>query len=75
MCCFKSRESSYISSGGKAIMGIVAESDFYDKGYFQSAIEGAIRVRDELGIKLMPKVLIPYPVEGNIQFLSRYHQR
>ncbi|WP_445435955.1 hypothetical protein [Candidatus Borreliella tachyglossi] len=56
-------------------MGIVAESDFYDKGYFQSAIEGAIRVRDELGIKLMPKVLIPYPVEGNIQFLSRYHQR
>ncbi|WP_304502607.1 BMP family protein [Borrelia sp. RT5S] len=62
--CVKSEESSFLSFGGKVTMGIVAASDFKDKGYFQGALEGAMKVRDEFGINLITKVLTPYPVKG-----------
>ncbi|QMU99165.1 BMP family ABC transporter substrate-binding protein [Borrelia sp. A-FGy1] len=62
--CTKSETSSSLSSGKKVIMGIVAETDFNDKGYFQSAFDGAMKVRDEFGIKLIKKVLTPYPIKG-----------
>ena len=37
---------------------------FNDKGYFQSALDGGMKVRDEFGIKLITKVLTPYPIKG-----------
>ncbi|AHH11605.1 BMP family ABC transporter substrate-binding protein (plasmid) [Borrelia coriaceae] len=47
----------------KIIMGIIAPGRFDDNGYFQNAFEGALELSNVFGIKLIPKVLTPYPIE------------
>ncbi|APR65283.1 basic membrane protein [Borrelia anserina Es] len=61
--CFSSGESSSVIDK-QVVMGVVAQSNFDDEGYLQSAFESAVKIRNEFGIKLVPKVLTPYPVEG-----------
>ncbi|AHH03365.1 Basic membrane protein C precursor [Borrelia nietonii YOR] len=64
--CFSSKESSSVAVSSNVVMGIVFPGNFDDKGYFQNALDGAISIRDEFGIKLISKVLTPYPAEGKI---------
>ncbi|UPA17252.1 BMP family ABC transporter substrate-binding protein (plasmid) [Borrelia coriaceae] len=47
----------------KFIFGIVFPDRFDDNGYFQNAFEGALELSNVFGIKLIPKVLTPYPIE------------
>lgn len=61
--CFSSKESSSFIDR-QIIMGIMFPGNFDDKGYFQNAFEGVVKIKNEFGIKLIPKVLTPYPVEG-----------
>lgn len=61
--CFSSKKSSSFVDK-QIIMGIMFPGNFDDKGYFQNAFEAAVKIRNEFGMKLIPKVLTPYPVEG-----------
>lgn len=62
--CFSSKKSSSVAVDSRIVMGIMAPGDFNDKGYLQNALDGAVNIRNEFKIKLIPKVLTPYPVEG-----------
>ncbi|AJA90205.1 membrane protein [Borreliella chilensis] len=62
LACFKSNSKSINSN--KAVVGVLANGSFYDKGYNQSALDGVINLRDDFGVKLITKSLRPYPIEG-----------
>ncbi|UPA17396.1 BMP family ABC transporter substrate-binding protein (plasmid) [Borrelia coriaceae] len=61
--CFFSRKSSTVINN-QVVMGIISPRSFDTNGYFRNAFNGALNASNEFGIKLIPKVLTPYPVEG-----------
>ncbi|UPA16244.1 BMP family ABC transporter substrate-binding protein [Borrelia coriaceae] len=63
MSCFSAKKSSTVINN-QFVMGMLFPSSFDDNGYLQNAFEGALNISNEFEVKLIPKVLTAYSVEG-----------
>ncbi|UPA17248.1 BMP family ABC transporter substrate-binding protein (plasmid) [Borrelia coriaceae] len=62
--CFATKESSD-DVDKKFVMGMLFPANYNDNGYLQNSFEGASSVSNVFGIKFIPKVVTPYPIESN----------